>query len=109
MALAGISTDQLLEGDLFEILGIQDASSEVKNKIVEAMMTTIDARVATRVAKLLGNKRSEEFKKIADQSDPKELADYLAKQDVDLPQIVSEEATRHRVEIIELARLAAQG
>lgn len=100
--------DELLEGDLFELLGIKEADDKVKKEILEGMMRTVDARVANRVASELSDEAAQEFKDTAEKGDPQALAEFLAGVGVDLPKIVSEEATKHRVEIIELARLAQE-
>lgn len=100
--------DELLEGDLFELLGIKDADQEIKDQIVETMMRTIDARVLSRVGDLLSEEEAEEFKQLSETGDPQKLSQYLVDKKIDLPTIVSEEATRHRAEMIETIRLAQE-
>lgn len=100
--------DELLEGNLFELLGIQDSDQEYKDKITKKMMDTVDARVLKRVGSMLSEEDANEFSQIAETGNAQKLSDYLVGKKIDLPAIVSEEATRYRVEIIETIRLAQE-
>ena len=102
------SVKELLEEDLFKLLDIDKASDEQKQAIVQALINTVDARVINRVASLLSEDDAKEFEKTAEEGDSQGLVDFLVKKEIDLSQIVSEEATRARVEIVELSRLAKE-
>lgn len=105
--MAGIpSVKDILDKDLFELLGIENASDEQKQALLITMINTVDARVANRVASLLSDDDAEKFKQLADAGDSDALVDFLVKKEIDLPQIVSEEATRYRVEVAQLLSLA---
>lgn len=106
--MALISTNDLLEGDLFELLGIANAPEERKTKIIQTMMSTIDARVVNRVSDQLSEEDAVQFQKISENGDKEAIVQFLVDKEIDLPEIVSQEATRHRVEIIELANLVQE-
>lgn len=104
----GLSVEEILEKDIFELLGIENASDEKKQALLQTMTTTVEARVVNRVAAMLDGNAAEKFQELAEAGDAQKLVDFLVDQKIDLPQIVSEEATRHRVEVVELLALAKQ-
>ncbi len=104
--MAGIpSVKEILEKDLFELLGIEKASDEQKQALLISMINTVDARVANRVASFLSDDDAERFQQLANDGDSDGLVDFLVKKGIDLPQIVSEEVTRYRVEVAQLLSL----
>lgn len=102
------SVEEILEKDIFELLGIENASDEQKQELLQTMTTTIEARVVNRVAEMLDDTAAKNFQEIAEAGDADKLVNFLVEQKIDLPQIVSEEATRHRVEVVQLIKLAEQ-
>ena len=100
--------EELLGEDIFTLLGIPDAPDEKKAEILETMTTTLDARVVNRVASALSEEDAKRFNDLAEHGDKQVLVDFLVDQNIDLPLIVSEEATRLRVEIVELSQLALE-
>ncbi len=100
------SVEEILEKDIFELLDIDGASDERKQQLIQTMVTTVEARVVNRVAELLSDTEADEFKRVAEAGDPQKLADFLVETEIDLPRIVSEEATKHRIEVVQLIKLA---
>ncbi|MEK7202060.1 MAG: DUF5663 domain-containing protein [Patescibacteria group bacterium] len=100
------SLQEILEKDIFELLEIEGATPEKKQALLETMTTTIEARVVNRVAEMLDDKSAEVFKEISEAGDSQKLVDFFVDHQIDLPQIVSEEATKHRVEVVQLIKLA---
>jgi len=106
MALPTI--DELLEGDLFELLGISDVDDTKKASLVKTMTETVDARVINRVTALMSEEDAAQFGQLAEAEDQEGLIKFLVDREIDLPQIVSEEAARLRVELVELTRLVQE-
>src|SRR5579871_3060777 len=102
------SLDELLEGDLFELLGIQEVDEQKKAALVKSMTETIEARAVNRITGLLSEAEAEQFGRLAEANESEKLVQFLVDHQIDLPQIVSEEATRLRVELIELTRLVQE-
>ncbi|MEX0805448.1 MAG: DUF5663 domain-containing protein [Candidatus Binatia bacterium] len=100
------TVDDILKKDLFELLGVEKASDEEKEALVATMTKTVDARVALRVASMLSEEDTNAFQQLADSGDAQKIVDFLVEKGVDLPQIVSEEATRYRIEVAQLLNLA---
>jgi len=106
MALPTIN--ELLANDLFELLGLSDASDEKKAALIKTMTDTVDARVINRVTTMMSEKDAQEFGRLAESADQERLIQFLVDHQIDLPQIVSEEAARLRVELVELSRLTLE-
>ena len=100
------SVQEILEKDIFELLGVSKVNDDKKDALIAQMTNIVDARVINRVAELLDEKEADQFQKIAESGDAQKLVDFLVEQEIDLPQIVSEEATKFRVEFVQLIKLA---
>ncbi|HSX41843.1 MAG TPA: DUF5663 domain-containing protein [Candidatus Saccharimonadales bacterium] len=102
------SLEEILEKDIFELLGVEGASDDRKKALLDQMTQTVELRVVNRVATMLSENDAEKFQDIAETGDSQKLVDFLVDKEIDLPQIVSEEATKHRVEVVELVKLAEE-
>lgn len=106
MALA--SVQELLEDDLFALLGIEEADEDKKAEVLAAMTQLVETRVINRVASEMNETDAAEFNRLAEAGDSEGLVKFLVDKEIDLPKVVSEEATRARVEFVELTRLAQE-
>jgi len=104
-----VSNEDLLEKDIFELLGIQNASEDQKNTILTRMVQTVNMRVAQRIASELSDEEAEEFRQYCESGNSDEVARFLGERDIDLTNIVAEESTKYRVELASMIRLAAAG
>lgn len=88
----------LLEEDIFKLLGVENASEEKKVELLNAMTTTIDARVVNRVSDAMEEKDAKKFGEIAEEGDAQKLVDFLVEKNIDLPKIVSADFDTSRFE-----------
>lgn len=102
------TVEELLSKDIFELLNIEEASEERKAAVLKAIADLVDTRVVNRLANMMSDDDAKEFGRLAESGEKEKLIDFLVKKEIDLPVIVSEEATRARVEIAELVRLATE-
>lgn len=102
------SVEEILGGDIFEILGIAQADDSTKQQILATLNTTLDARIVARVSELMDEAQAQKFQQLAEADNHEALVNFLVELNIDLPVIVSEEATRIRVEMAELVGLASQ-
>ena len=87
---------QLMEGDLFEAIGMKSLPQEEKEELLYSMCQTIYARVFQRIAQTLDEDSARQFMNIpAD-----EMGEFLAARDVDLASALMEESARYRMELI---------
>lgn len=102
------TVNELLEGDLFELLGLSNIEDDKKAALIKNMTSTVDTRVVNRVTTLMSEDDAQQFGQLAEAGDQEKLVKFLVDRNIDLPKIVSEEAARLRVELIELTRLAQE-
>lgn len=99
-----LQLNELLEQDIFSLLGLTNISEEEKNNLIHKFNTTIQARVYRHLAELLSE---EDFNQI-DNLDAHALQEYLQTKEIDLPALVKEEAIRYRVELIAILDLTTK-
>lgn len=102
------STKELIEKDLFELLGIQDSSDEYKSQLLESMSKTVDARVINRLSDMLSEEDSKKFEELAEDGDSQAIVKLFVDKGIDLPSIVFEEAIKHRAEIVSAISLVKE-
>ena len=101
-----VNVDDLLDKDIFELLGIENAGEDRKEEIFNRMIQTVNMRVATRIASMLTQEEATKFQDLAESGNADALAEFLTEKDIDLPNLVAEEATRYRVEMVTLVKMA---
>ena len=97
-----IELDSLFGTDIFELLGIQAASSERKQSILETMMDTVQNRVLARILDSLTDVQIEAFQAATAKGDD-EARQFLADQSIDLIQLTAEEAIVYKGQILSMA------
>lgn len=102
------SVQELLEQDLFTLLGIEGADEAKKAEVLASMTKLVESRIISRLATQLNEADAAEFNRLAEAGDSDALVAFLVKKEIDLPLVVSEETTRVRVEFAELMQLAQE-
>ena len=96
MAEPTTTIQDLLDGDLFEIVGLGSMSIEEKEEFMSTMLQTVYARTLLQVENLLEGDDKQAFADLhADQ-----MMEFLQARDFDLVTMLAEEAVRYRQEII---------
>lgn len=97
-----LDPEDLLDKDVFELMGLKDVSKEQKDKMMHEMTRTIQNRILARILDLLDEKSTKEFEKVIDQHDDKATQKFLNSKKIDLVQISSMEALKYKVEMLDL-------
>lgn len=98
-----LSTDDLIDKDIFELLGLKDADQKRKDKIIADMLETIENRVTERMLDALDMVgEAENFDKLVDADDQVAADALLLKHGIDLSQISLEESMLYKAEIVNL-------
>ena len=87
-----INPEQLIEGDLFELLELQDLPEDQKDEIRGKVMESIGTRILLRIADILPEEDFEAFKKHAESQNNDEMNTLLSKHNIDLNAVTIEEA-----------------
>lgn len=102
------AADDLVTKDLFELLGIDNASDEQKDQIRARMLETIRDRTLLRIADALSPEDFEAYKQLLDQpEDPevdKQIDSFLAERDIDVNAITVEETILVKAQAAEAAK-----
>ncbi len=99
----------LLEGDLFEILGLDKLPEEKQDEFRLMVMESIRDRVLVRIVKELGPEKERVWLDMLDRDVPQqEIEDYLVAANVDVQSITALEAIAYKVELAERLNILKQ-
>lgn len=99
-----ISSKDLIEGDVFELMGLQNLSEEKKEELMAQMIDGLQARVLVRIDDLITDIDREEFHKLLDEESDEKINEYLRTKNIDVKKITAEEALLMKSQIIEKAK-----
>jgi len=97
-----INIDSIIDKSIFELLGIQNASQEKKDKVMSEMAKTVQNRVLARILDNLDDAGVKEFEIIIDKDDEEETKKYLLTKNIDLVKLATEETLNYKTEIINI-------
>lgn len=90
----------LLEGDLFDVLGLTDIPEERQDEMRLMVMESIRDRVLVRIVKILGPQKEAEFLALLDQdTNNQEVDRFLEAADISLVSLVAEEAFSYKIDL----------
>ena len=95
-----IDPQELVDKNIFELLGLKDASEDKKKEIMDNMMQTVQNRVLSRILDSLSDEDLKEFDKLTAENKTEEINKFLNAKGVNLAQISAEEALNYKTEII---------
>jgi len=98
------TVQELVEGDIFEVLGMQELSDEDKKSLVTQMLETVQARVYTKIYQQLDEEEQQEINTIGSDR----ILTYLMQKGFDVMTMVIEEGVRYRLELIAVFKGATQ-
>lgn len=91
---------EILQTDLFELLGLEKLPSEQKTKLSEKLGDIIMSRVLIRIDNELQAPDVAELKSILNQGDKGAFYKFLEDKNIDLPKIVTQEAMSLKAELV---------
>jgi len=100
--LKELNPTDFIDKDIFDLLGIAEASGEKKDAIMVEMIDTIQNRVIMRALDILGEKEGQTFTDLIAEGDDGKIKDFLIEKDVDLGAITAEESLLYKMELINL-------
>ncbi len=107
MSFVDLEPEKLIDASIFELLGIDDASQEQKNKIMADVTRTIQNRVVARILDSLSEDDTAQFEKALDEGDEATKA-FLATHNVDATKLATEEAITYKVELLAMVESAEE-
>lgn len=102
--MALISSKDLIEGDIFELMGLQNMAEDKKQELMAKFIEGVESRVALRIDDLLEGEDKEKFHQLLDQDDEGAINQFLKSKDINVPQLAAEEALFAKNEILQTAK-----
>lgn len=98
-----ISSKDLLDKDIFELMGIPNMPDDKKQELHTQMMETIEKRTFARVHDMLPQEDIAHFKELLDGSNPDDLKTFFKDHDIDVEKIMAQEAVVYKTEMVDLS------
>lgn len=99
--LPPINVQEILEGDILDLIGAKDLSDEKKNDMYVKMGHTIENRVIARIADSLSDEDMERFIDLST-SKPADAVEILKANEIDVPKYITEESLIYKTELVSL-------
>jgi len=100
--LASAGPMSIFSDDIFKLLKLEDIAQEVKDKIIENAVSSIQSRVLGRVMDSLDDPEREEFMRLVADPDPKKAEEYLKTKEINIEQLTAQEALYYKSELLDL-------
>lgn len=100
---------KIINDDLLEQLGMGNASDQEKLDAYEQITQNIEDRVLFRVDDNLNDEDKKLFGEIINSGDQAKANEFLLSRNLNVPQLLVEEAMLYKVEIMSLMKLSKQG
>lgn len=102
--MALVQSNDLIEGDIFELLGLQNMAEDKKQELMSKFIEGVESRVALRISDLLEDEDEEKFNQLLDKNDDQAINEFLKSKDINVPQLAAEEALFVKNEILQTAK-----
>jgi hypothetical protein len=100
--LSEIDPGDIIEKDIFELMGLENSSEEDKKIVMADMMETIENRVTGRLFDALSEEDRVVFEGLVEAGDDEKIKQFLKEKDIDVVKITAEEALFYKTEILGL-------
>jgi len=94
--------NDILDKDVFELIGGQDLPEEKKKELYLKIAQTIHNRTIGRIYNQISDSEGQELDKLLETDDTAKVQEYLRNKGIDLPSFLTQEALAYKVEIYEL-------
>jgi hypothetical protein len=100
----GVSYDDLIEGDIFTLLGVSEMAPEDKKETLKNMVETIKGRVMVRIDEELSDEEALELKDVALKGDEKGFQELMKKTGIDTQKLFAEEALIYKLQLVDMVK-----
>lgn len=100
----GISLDDIIGKDIFELLGAKDMPPEKQAELYNAMLDTVRNRVITRIDGVLSDDEVVILKEILTNKDQIAFENFIKDKNIDLEQYFTQEALLYKMQLIDLMK-----
>jgi len=90
----------LVDKDIFELLKLDKAPDATKQKIIDDMVMTVQARVVARMMDAMDEEESEQFDVLIAENDDAKIAAFLASKNIDIKQLAAQETLYYKTQMV---------
>ena len=102
--LSDIDPGDIIEKDVFQLLGLEGSSEEDKKKVIDDMLETIQNRVVARLHDSLSEEDRSELERLNEAGNDDVVNQFLKARGIDINQITAEEALFYKTEILGISK-----
>ncbi len=102
--LVNVTPEDLIEGDIFELMGLDHLSDDKKAELINQLNRGIQSRVAVRIDDLLAEADKSIFTDLMAKDQDEETLKFLESKNINLGQLVVEETLLEKIKLIDLAK-----
>lgn len=99
-----IDPASIIDKSIIELLGIQGATDDQKQQIIDDSLATIHTRIIARILDSIPEPEQAPFDQLLESGDNEKIKQYLLQKGIDVTRIASEEALNYKVEIFGLVK-----
>lgn len=99
-----IDPASITDKSIIELLGIQGATDDQKQQIIDDALATIHTRIIARILDSIPEPEQAPFDQLLESGDNEKIKQYLLQRGIDVTRIASEEALNYKVEIFGLVK-----
>ena len=99
-----IDPASIIDTSIIDLLGIQGATDDQKQQIIDDALATIHTRILARILDSIPEPEQASFDQLIDSGDNEKVKLYLIQKGIDMTRIASEEALNHKVELVGLVK-----
>lgn len=87
-----IKAKDLIEGDVFELLGLQNLPEKRKEELMAKIIEGVESRVVLRIDDIIADEEREKFHQLLDQGTDQEIDIFMKDRGINVAQLAAEEA-----------------
>ena len=91
---------ELVDKDIFELLKLDKAPEATKQKIVDDMVMTIQARVLARMMDAMDEEESKQFDALTAENDEAKIAAFLTSKNIDVKNLAAQEMLYYKTQMV---------
>ncbi|PIU87051.1 hypothetical protein COS66_02930 [Candidatus Berkelbacteria bacterium CG06_land_8_20_14_3_00_43_10] len=99
-----IDPASIIDTSIIDLLGIQGATDDQKQQIIDDALATIHTRILARILDSIPEPEQASFDQLIDSGDNEKVKLYLIQKGIDMTRIASEEALNYKVELVGLVK-----
>lgn len=94
-----LTVKDIIEKDIFELLGASALSGEQKDELSAKMLETVNLRVIDRIDQSFSDEEVAEWSKLIEEGDQAKIDQFMKSKNINTEELMLEEALKYKAEI----------